>query len=201
LIGKAISTNSVIKEHCRTNLSIPPELIRNTDLRNTILDFPSPLLNYIDLKDINFRTIIELAGEQDELLQILSLWTEQIPMRVNIFKNIADMTSDIRKRDANIDRLREIDIEAIADRRMKELYLVDALRKIRYPEYSELKLKASNIINDIEKTGISVSIPDYFEGDTVSLVFNVSRREGIQKLQEQIQELNYKKIKGLLDLL
>lgn len=201
LIEKAISANSVIKEHCRTNLSIPPELIRNTDLRNTILDFPSPLLNYIDLKDINFRTIIELAGEQDELLQILSMWVGQIPMRVNIFKSIADMISDIRKRDANIDLLREIDIEAIQDRRMKELYLVEALRKIRYPEYSELKLRASNIINDIEKTGISVSIPDYLEGDTVSLVFTVSRREGIQKLQEQIQELNYKKIKGLLDLL
>jgi hypothetical protein len=201
LIEKAINTNAVIKEQCRSNLSMPPELTCNPDLRNKILDFPSPLLHYIDIKDIKFRTIIDLAGEQDELLQILSAWVEQIPMRVNIFKSITDMISDIRKRDTNIDRLREINIEAIQDRRMKELYLVENLRQIRYPEYSELKLRASNIINDIEKSGISVSIPDYFEGDTVSVVFNVSRREGIQKLQDQVQKLNFNKVKELLDLL
>ena len=201
LTAGCINNSSATRELGTKKLNLPPEILDDQDLRNNILNFPDMLLNYIDGKDINYRTIIELAQGEQEQLQILAQWIGQIPMRVNIFKSIVDMTSDIIKRDHHIEHLYAIDIDSIQDRRMKELHLVEALREIRYPEYSKLKNKASHIIDEISKTGISVSMPEYFEGDTISLLFTVSRRDGIQKLQEQVKGIKYEKISELLYML
>lgn len=111
------------------------------------------------------------------------------------------MTADIIKRDHHSNHLNAIDIENIQDRRSQEQYLAESLRKIRYPEYTELKTRASALIHEIGKSGISVSLPEYFEGDTISLTVTASRKGGIETLQEQIRGINFNKVKELLDLL
>ncbi|HPJ35025.1 MAG TPA: hypothetical protein PK358_09340 [Spirochaetota bacterium] len=187
---------SELSDFARKRLKIPNEFISDSGAAESVLSFPPALKDYIDQKDITYKIIRDIISSGNEVIAVLNKWLEQTPIRVNIFKMLVDYLFDIVKRDGGLVKAGCDDFSFIDD---KELH--DFIFRVRYPEYASKREYAEKIISTIEKHGVSVDFPEYFEKDKILLRFNITKKDGGSKLAELVSELNMESIDELFELL
>jgi hypothetical protein len=180
----------------RKTLKIPNEIFSDEKVLNRIMGLPESLKDYIDAKDIPFKIIRDMVLFDDNIISELNRWIEKVQIRLNIFKMLVDFLFDIKKRDGHFKAI-EDDILA----KMDDKALYDYVFRIRYPEYSEKKIKADSIITFLTGHGVSIDYPEFFEKDTISFRLTINRKDTGGKVASIASGLDVKKIDELLSLL
>lgn len=192
---------SALASLAREELGVPEEVFRDVGLREGVLHFPAPLLDYLDARDVGFKVIRGLGLLPPDGLSLLAGWVEATGMRVNYFREIAESLADICRRDGSPGPLSAMRAALIEDRRAREELIRGEVFRVRYPEYSALKAEADRIIGEIEKQGFEVGFPPYFEGEEIDLHARIGKRDDIGKWKERLARLDPEKLKELLSLL
>ncbi|PKL18468.1 MAG: hypothetical protein CVV49_05785 [Spirochaetae bacterium HGW-Spirochaetae-5] len=183
-----------VKNYCIKVLKLPLDVIENGVYLSKILSFPASLIDYLDEKDISFKTIKDLSRMPDDWLSLINNWLNSLPVRVNIFRMLCDYLFDIYRRGDNIPIL---EISSYSDD--KALY--DAVFRIRHPEFSMLKSRSESIINDLSRGGISVDFPEYFERKNFTIKLDIDKRSDCELQLKKIIDIDAEKIKDLISLL
>lgn len=181
-------------------LQIPFEIIYGKAPWDRTGILPESLRKYIDAKDISFKNIKAMLRLPEYAVNLISDWVSD-GMKVNIFKAIVEMLADIIKRDKSVKSLQHIDFNSINERRKKEEIIFKKVFKIRYPEYSGIRLKAESLIKKINKYGVEVNFPEYLESDEIGLFLKINKRENYELIWKKFAEIDMNLIKGLLELL
>ncbi len=188
----------VITLLCR-NLQIPEFISRDERGIHTMSNFPALLRDYLDSRNIGFRVIKDLLRLESDGIHILCSWIEHVNFRVNYFKELVDCMADIRIRDGDLTRLRSLAIPEEKGKREEDLF--EEVFRIRYPEYSEQRDAARTIIRSLERRGVEVDFPRYFEDDRIVVKIPVMKREGSPKIVERFEGIDLQEIDQLLSLL
>jgi len=183
------------------SLQIPEEFIQKAELSERAIGLPENLKDYIDTRDIGYKILKNILSLQNEAITLLNNWIIATPIRTKIFKNIIDMTIDINKKHRSISSIKNIDLCQIQDGRAKETFLYQEISKIRYPEYTKLTTKATNIIDKLKKTGVETNFPEYFEGDEIKISLRINTREGMKSFKKRLQNIDINELQKLLNLL
>lgn len=188
----------VIAKKC---LHLPGEFTRDGSLAVRAGGLPGPLKDYCDCRDIHFRVIRDLLRLPSSAHDALSKWISYAPMKVNIFRFIIDMLTDMVIRDGGIGFVSDIVPDESTDRKQWEEQLFDRIREARYPEYSAIRSRADDIVRYFAAHGIQVGYPPYFEGDRLDLTMQLGRRDDPFSVRKKIDEADLSKLKELLELL
>jgi hypothetical protein len=184
----------------RNTFNVPDEFASGGGLMEKALGLPETLSAYIDAKDIGYKIIKTILKMDPESIGLMDSWIEAANIRINFFRDMADFIYDIRARDGNTSRLKSIDPGSVEDKKQRELYIYNELRKARYPEYTAMKGKADRIIADFKRGGVDIDFPEYFEGDSLGLRITLSRRN-IGGLRDLMKSLDIEGIQSLIDML
>lgn len=182
-------------------LRLPDEFTKDTALAALAGGLPAPLKDYLDNRDIQFRVIRDLARLPRAVHEALAAWIAYAPLRVNIFRFIVDMLSDILARDGDAGFVAGIRPDGSVDRKQWEEHLYGLIREARYPEYSALKKRADDIAGYFAARGIILDYPPYFEGDRVGLTVSVGKRDDPASARKKIDDADLAKLKELLEML
>lgn len=185
----------------RRELGIPDFLLGDEAAIETILSIPDTIAFYADSRDVHYRVLREIGGMSSAAVSLLSSWLDQIPMRVNIFREVVEMLSEISRRDGSIETASAIKIPDIRDPRGRENSLHSSLMSLRCPRYTVLKEEADNLIAKLRAVGIEVTFPNYFEGDTIGLTVKVSKKDGPAVVRDTFTRADEETLGKLLDLL
>ena len=189
-------------ERCaRAGLQVPGDFLGGGPLAAAVRGLPDPLKAYLDFRDIPFKIIRELAGLPRGSIERISLWVAHAPLRVNIFKGIVEMLSDIGERDGSDGAVGDVAIDEADDRKKWEERLFAQVYRARYPGYAALKKKADAIVENISRSGVRVEYPAYFEGDGISVTVNIRKRDDADSVLRNVASLDPAMLKELLDLL
>ena len=195
LLSSAFNLNeSERKEFCTKVLKLASEFIDNEAYLKKIMDFPDTLISYIDEKDISFKIIKDLSLLPAEWIAVVSRWINDIQIRVNIFRMLIDYLFDIYRRGDSISV-----IEAVISGDDKTLY--DNIYRIRYPEYSKLKMKSDSIINELSGAGLTIEFPEYFDRRSLTLKIDIDKKTDCANQLKKVSKIDIDKLTELLSLL
>ena len=190
-----------IKRIALHDMGIPEYFLSSLEEMYKISALPKMLKNYLDLRDPGFKTLRDLIRLPKKVLDIVNSWIEHTQMRVNIFRDSIDYLYDIHRRGGSLLPVEKINPVDIEDNRAREQYIYLRLRELRFPEYSMMMESADSIINNFRKKGVTIQFPNHFEGDIIRIALELSKKEGLESFQKQVNTLDYKKLKTLLELL
>jgi hypothetical protein len=187
---------TIIPLELRKITGLPMEFIEKQNERDKILALPPYILEYIDEKDINYKTIKDLLSFESTMLDWLSGWISSIPIRVNIFKKMADHLFDIARagKTAELPFVSGSNIKNDSD-------LYAEIFRIRYPDYSSMNYKAAELINKISSPGVSVGFPEFFEKDYISITFKINKNNRKGEWRKNIESVKNEDIDELLKLI
>jgi hypothetical protein len=185
----------------RKGLRIPDEFAFDRGFKTLVDALPAVLKDFLDSRDVQFRIIRDLVRLPATAVQAVSSWLAAGYMRVNIFKFLIDMLSDILTRDGDLGFVDGLRFDDQMDKREWEEYLYDSVYKVRYPEYSSLKSRADEIGRYFAGRGILVEYPPYFEGDQLDLTMSLRKGDDPEAVRDRINETDLSKLKKLLELL
>ena len=183
------------------NINLPMQFLQTPLLCESVTGLPDTLKDYIDYKDIGFKVIMDILRLPSSAIILLDKWVGLVSMRANIFRKIVSHLVDIDKRNATFFPLEKIDLDPIEDRRVREDCIYEEVFRLRYPEYTELRENALNIIGRIETKGLDITFPEYFESDEIGVRFCINRRDGIESFRNRFDAVDTFELKKLLDLL
>jgi hypothetical protein len=181
-------------------INLPADVIDRKSPWDKFTGIPRILQDYIDTKDVSFKVIKNLLLLNEQGILLLTKWLMP-EMRINIFKGVIDLLTDIFKRDRSFAEPGKIDISNIQDKRRRESELFKELYKIRYPEYTSLKSEADRIIHDLKKNKIDIEFPEFFENDEIGIVLKIKKREGADVISERLKSLDLNLVDELLKML
>ena len=197
IIDKYFSEDLTIRPvELRKITGLPMEYIEEQNKRDKILALPYYISEYIDEKDINFKTIRDLLIFESTLLDWLNGWLSAIPIRVNIFKKMTDHLFDIAR------DCRTSDLILPGDDSIKnDTDLYAEIFRVRYPDYSSMNVKASELINKISSPEISIGFPEFFEKDYISITFKINKNNRNGEWRQTVDGVKNSYIDELLYLL
>jgi hypothetical protein len=191
-------------------MQIPDEFLLAGNLEK-VLSLPEPLKNYLDLKSIGFKIVKNILRLSKDACILFSNWLIVIDIRVNIFKSIVDLMVDIDKINRTENILAKLAIidpmagdfnDSVKKNSIrKDEMLFREIFKVRYPEYTNIKLKAENIINEMVENGLEIYFPEYFEKDEIGILLKINKRNKIEGFNKMISRINVDALKKLLELL
>ncbi|HDP79542.1 MAG TPA: hypothetical protein ENN21_01725 [Spirochaetes bacterium] len=185
----------------REGLHIPEYFLSSRYDAGWVESLPAGLARYLHLRDAGFKILKNLRDFPDELLGRMAGWIEGPFLTLNMFREIADLSLDIMRRDGGAETLLAIEPAAAEDPRAVGDSLLSAVRGLRYPRYFDLKEKADAITATLRGKGIDAAPPPFFEGDQVAVTLRVGRRDDRRKLKEKISQALDNEVEELLDLL
>jgi hypothetical protein len=201
-ILKDLGTGSdTLARIAKNGLHVPAELAFDGALSAAILELPDAVKEYLDHRDLPFRIIKDLVRLPRTAIDAFSLWLAFAPLRVNIFRFIIDMLSDIQMRDGTLDFAERIRPDESIDRKQWEEHLYKTVRGMRYPEHSSIKKRADEIAGYFSARGIQVDYPPFFEGDGVDLTVRLHKREDPGSVRRKIDDADLSILKELLEML
>jgi hypothetical protein len=182
-------------------LQMPQEFIRDDSCVSLVQELPDPVKDYLDNRDIQFRIIRDVIRLPRTALDTISSWLAFAPLRVNIFKFIVEMLTDIQARDGDIGFIEQIRPDESIDRKQWDEYLYDRVREVRYPDYTAMKRDADEIARYFSARGIRLDIPHYFEGDRVDLTVSLGKHDVPESVLKKLSEVDWGRLRKLQDLL
>ncbi len=156
-------------------LNMPGSFLKEHTQLERVLELPLPLREYLDVKNVNFRLLRTLIGFPGNAVHFLNRMVAETVMRLNYFREIVAMMDDIMRRDGSLESVTSLDIDDSLDRKSREERVYREIRSIRYPAYMELKEKADDLVKMLSGEGLSVEIPPYLEGDSITVSFKLRK--------------------------
>ncbi len=189
-----------LRRTMRYGLGVPDEFA-SARMLDSVLGLPGRLRDYLDARDVGFKVIKELVTLPTEAQVFLGERAGDMGFRINIFREIVEMLSDIAVREGTLEPVLAIPPAQTGDRRRDEQALFDAIYALRYPSYAAMREKAAKIVSGIERAGCGVTFPPYFEGGEVTLNVRFVRGEREESIRKRLSEVDARGIEKLLDLL
>ncbi len=177
-------------------IGLPGEYLDDRAKRDMVIGLPADLLEYLDTRDVSFKVIKDITAMGRDLQELISRWTDLLPIRVNIFKKIVDHVFDISRRDG-VESLLSLNMEDIRD----DSALYEEIFKIRYPAYSSINKCSGELVEKIKAPGLSVDFPEFMEKDYITLKLNISKRSSPGEWRKILSIINDEEIRELLDIL
>lgn len=187
-------TESVRKDFCTKILKLPLEIIENGEYLKKVLDFPETMIGYIDEKDISFKVIKDLSILPHDWIAVIDKWIKNVPVRVNIFRMLIDNIFDIYRRG---DAISSIDSISLND----DKALHDAIYRIRYPEFSKLKMQTDKLVGELTGSGLSIDFPEYFDRGFVTLKIDINKKSDCVDQLGKLSKIKIEKLRELLSFL
>lgn len=184
----------VKKEFCTKILKLNSEIVDNAEYLERIMHFPDTLADYIDEKDMSFKVIKDLSILPSEWISAIDNWIKNIQVRVNIFRMLVDFVFDIYRRGDSLSV-----IESVSFSDDKTLY--DSIYRIRYPEYSSLKMRSENLISELSGSGVTIEFPEYFDRRSVTLKIDIDKKSDCAGQLKKVTKISVEKLTELLSLL
>lgn len=182
-------------------LHVPGEFVRDGALLAAALGMPAVLRDYCDARDMHLRVVRDLARMPESDRALVSSWVGFAPLRVNIFRFIVEMLEDIRVRDGGLGAVAGIGPGEGQDRKTWEEELHRRVRAARYPEFSALGKEADAAVSYFASRGLELRYPPCFEGDHVELTLRIGRRDDPESAGDALRNVDWERLKPLLDLL
>lgn len=186
--------DKALSEFCKKILKLPEEVIRDNKFTGNFFLFHNSLINYLDEKDIGFKTIRDLINLPADWLGVISRWTENIQIRVNLFKIIVENIFDIYRRGDHISAVKSIHI-------YEDKTLHDEIFKVRYPEYMKMKIESDAIIRELDVPGITIDFPENFNRNSVTIKLIISKNSDCRSQLKKISAIDPDKLNELVSLL
>lgn len=190
-----------LKRVAKQGMRVPEEFAAGGALSSAVTGLPGPVKEYCDYRDINFRTIRDLVRLPGVAVEAIASWLAFAPLRVNIFRFIVDMLSDIQTRDGSLAFVEGIRPGESDDRKKWDERLYEAVRGQRYPEYAGMQKKADAVAAFYAARGIRVEYPPYFEGDALDVTVRLHKHDDPESVRRRIEDADLSKLKELLELL
>lgn len=189
-------------EHiARNEFHVPIEVFANPETFSDILGIDEHLKKYLDQKEIPYKTILQYLMLPGECKTFVSSLILKSNLKMSSFKETIELLYDLKKRNGPASLLNLIDEAQPDENESYENKILDKLRALRFPEYSKLKDFSRSCVNEMQKSGFHVKLPEYFEGDRLEISFSVTKRQGISVMKEKLNNLNYDTIEKLLSIL
>lgn len=185
---------SLRKEFCTKTLKLNSEIIENEAYLKSVMHFPDNLADYIDEKDMSFKVIKDLSLLPSEWISIIDNWIKNTQVRVNIFRMLVDYVFDIYRRGDSVTV-----IESVSCSDDKALY--DSIYRIRYPEYSRLKMRSESLISELSGSGVTIEFPEYFDRRSVTLKIDIDKNSDCAGQLKRVTKISVEKLTELLSLL
>lgn len=197
IIKQYFSDNEIISAaDLRKITGLPKEYLHGENAGKAVHSFPAGLLDYIDTKDINFKTIKDLASIDKNGLEWLNTWVGYMQIGVNFFKRITEHLFDIFR----MDKINQLPLPG--DETIKsDADLYAEVFRIRYPKYSNINKQSLELIDKLSSKILSVDFPDFLERDYILLNFKISKNSTAHEWRKAAENLKDEYIKELLDLL
>jgi hypothetical protein len=193
---------STLSEIGREGFQLPGDFLKESELTIKIEQAPSDLREYIERRDISFKIIRLLCRLSRESLGLLSDWVKVYNIRVNIFRDLAEMLFDLQRDGKLPAELFEPLPDEINDQRQHENYIYNRTYSLRYPEYSRLKEKADKLRSNLQSVSIEIEYPEYFERSSLRLIVGLHKGADINKIGGKLESLlKSSSFKELLDLI
>lgn len=185
---------SETKDYCTKILKLPVDILENDDYLKKIMGFPETLTSYLDEKDVSFKVIKDLSLLPSGWITVVNNWLDSIQIRVNIFRMLIDNLFDIYRRGDEISVLGSIEFS-------DDKTLYDIIYRIRYPEFSRLKMKAEGIINQLSGAGLTIDFPEYFDRGFATIKLDINKKSDCSDQLKKISKIDVEKLKELISFL
>jgi ParB-like chromosome segregation protein Spo0J len=182
----------------RDGLAMPEWAVTDDSFLASFGELDAAVKDYLDVRDVPFRFIRSYLSLSASVRHELWRLSGDLLLRMNVFRRIVDMLSDISRRDGDCRFLDSLSVPAEMIGREAEEYLLDRIFERRYPEYSSMRRSAMERISVINSRGIQVDFPEYFEGGELTLKIAVRKRDNPALVLEKVKGL---KEGELLDIL
>ncbi len=186
--------DQTVKDFCSKVLKLPLDVIDNEVYLGKVQSFPSALEDYLDEKDMSFKTIKDLSLMPQDWLALIDSWITKIQMRVNIFRMLADYLFDMYRRGDSLEVLSPLSFD-------DDKVLYDTVFRVRFPEFSKLKSRSESIINELSGGGLTIDFPEYFDRKNITVKLEIDKRSDCNNQLKKIKDINVEKMTELLSLL
>ncbi len=166
---------------------------------DAVLALPPALRDYLDARDISFKTIRLIAGLPRDAVGYLDAFASPPGMKVNSFRAMVDMLAVMAEREGAADYA-SLAPAGTAGPAAHDAAL-EALRAARYPRYAGMKRKADSVVSRYAALGVRVDYPPHFEGDSLTVSLELKRGEDPAVLLERLSDSDPAGLAELLDLL
>ncbi|MBN1534005.1 MAG: hypothetical protein JXA20_15150 [Spirochaetes bacterium] len=182
----------------RRHLAVPMELMKRPE---RLLSLPDELADFLDCRDVGYRTIRDLLDLPDGAVARISRWVAGTAMGVNIFKKVVELATEILRRDGTLDSVDEEAALTVDDRKAAAERLMEEISRRRYPRYTELHGRAETIRRKMAALGFDVDFPRYFEGDRFRVSITVNRGTPPDEVRRAMGSLPPDMVRELQELL
>jgi len=170
----------------RRHLGVPEEFFERPE---RLLSLPRGLADFLDCRDVGYRTIRLLLDLPDDATARVSRWVAETSMGVNLFKRGVELASEIVRRDGSLDSLDDTAALAGDDRKAAAERLMEEIGRRRYPRYTELRERAEAIKRKLAGMGFDVDFPKYFEGESFRVSVTVKRGAMPEEVKQTMESL------------
>lgn len=200
ILGRLGAGGDELRGTIRHGFGVPDEFAA-TRMIESVLGLPASLREYLDARDAGFRLIRDLLSLPAQAHEFLGARIDGHGFRINIFREMVEMLSDILLRDGSLAAVFALPPARTGDPRREEQSLHDAVYAVRYPSYTAAREKAAGIVAEIERGACTVALPPYFEGGDITLSFRFARGETEDSIRRRLSGVDARKIEKLLGLL
>jgi hypothetical protein len=182
-------------------LGIPADVFMNEGLVAGVRGLPARLRQFLDMRDIPFKSIKTLMMLPDEVHAFLSRWLEVYHLRLNIFRDVVEMLFDICRRDGFSGIINDLVPEPGKEPHDEEARLHAALFTVRYPGFGSVMRNYEPLLGEYRGRGITLVLPPYLEGSSIEVKLHFDRKESRSTISEKLGSIKPDDIRSLLDLL
>ncbi len=174
-----------------------PVSFQNAETCRKVLSLPENIRSYLDVKDINFRTIEKILTLDANYISLLSKLIVSSQIRVNVFREIVSLTSDF----CRFNQVFDFNTPVAESLKIYEDEILRQMRNLRYPKYSTSLVRSEDIISKYRNIGIDIAVPEFFEGNSVSFSFKIQKISDIDKKIAALKNIDKNDLNELLNLL
>lgn len=179
---------------CKKILNVSPDIL-DAEFAARILDLPLALRNYIDIKDAGFKIIRDLVVLPGYMIDWIDRCLGIMQVRINVFKSVVDHLFDLGK------KYEHLDLPVLIQGKSDDRHLLEAVNRLRFPEYSRRRERVDMIISSVSSRGVSVDFPEFFESSRFTLNVEMSVRDSADDIRARLDGIDAGKLVELASML
>lgn len=187
---------NTIDENLFKALKIPDKYKHLKNIKS-IFEIDHDLFKYIDEKNYNFKIIDEIVIFKKQYLEFLISIVKLKNIKSNIVKEIIYLLSELQHKNIIPEYIKseEKNIRKI------ENDVLNYLKKLNFSQYYEKKYKADEIINKYEQNGFEISLPEFFEGNSLKFEIMIQNENELSSIINKLNSIKKNDLKKIFQML